>query len=374
MTADAPVAIRPPQRAILKPARPQLRGLTRTELQELWATRFGGPRFRADQVFEWVHGQRVGDPEAMTNLPAADRARLRGEVELRGLEVATVLRARDGTRKLLLRTQDGLAIESVLIPNEGRGFTQCISSMVGCSLTCRFCATASLGFVRSLAAFEIVDQVYRAQDLLRADFVAGTSPWEERVTNLVFMGMGEPLANFVPVRTAIEILSDAGGAGLSGRRMTVSTAGFVPGIERFGREGLGDEVGLAVSLNATTDEVRSSIMPINTRWPIASVLAAVAAVPTPRRRLVTFEYVLLAGVNDGDADAARLPRLLQGLPAQVNVIPFNAHGHAPYRRPAPERVEAFVARVRAAGLAVFVRTPRGDDIAAACGQLAAEDS
>ncbi|MEM6996517.1 MAG: 23S rRNA (adenine(2503)-C(2))-methyltransferase RlmN [Myxococcota bacterium] len=362
------VVIRPPQRGLPKPSRPVLRDLPSEELQRFAQATLGGPRYRATQLFEWLHKHRAERFGAMSSLPAALRERLEAEADVGVLTVELVQRAADGTRKLRLATPDGAVLESVLIPNEGRGLTQCISSMVGCSLSCRFCATASLGFARNLATWEIVDQVYRAQALLADERdEAGYPP---RITNVVFMGMGEPLHNFVQVRRAIAILTDPAGAAIAGRRITVSTAGMVPAIERFAREGLAEEVGLAVSLNATTDAVRDQVMPINTRWNIETLLATVRALPTPKRRRVTFEYVLLAGVNDSDADARRLVSLIEGLPAIVNVIPFNPHDDAPYRRPSKARVDAFVRVARASGLQVQVRTPRGDDIDAACGQLA----
>jgi 23S rRNA (adenine2503-C2)-methyltransferase len=385
---NALVAIRPPQRGLPKGALTQLRGLPRAELGAFVGEQLGGPAFRGDQVFEWIHRHRVDDFERMTNLAKADRVRL-GEVAETGvLAVDVVLRGADGTRKLRLRTADGESLECVLIPNprsrpsgitplrgsdgarSGRGLTLCISSMVGCSLTCRFCATATLGFVRNLAAWEIVDQVYRAQELLAGDAAAAGATYVPRIGNLVLMGMGEPLHNFGQVQRALQVLTDERGAAIAGRRITVSTAGLVPGIERFAREGLAAEVGLAVSLNATTDAVRDQIMPINTRWPIAELLAAVRDLPQPKRRRVTFEYVLLADVNDTDDDARRLAALVGDLHAKVNAIPFNPHEGATYRRPAPERIDRFVELVRRGGVEVHVRTPRGDDIGAACGQLA----
>lgn len=367
------VAIRPPRRGLPRRDVPHLRDMSRTELTDWVAEHLRGPSYRAGQIFEWLHRHRVTDIQAMTNISKSDRERLGEAASVEPLTVSTVLRAADGTRKMRLKTSDGHAIECVLIPNEGRGFTLCISSMVGCSLTCRFCATQTLGFERNLASWEIVDQVYRAQDLLESDAQAAGSDWAPRITNLVLMGMGEPLHNFNQVKRALAILTDEGGAAIAGRRITVSTAGLVPGIERFAREGLADEVGLAISLNATTDEIRSQIMPINTRWNIEELLDAVRGLPQPKRRLVTFEYVLLAGINDSDADAKRLIRLLESLPAQVNAIPFNPHPGAPYRRPDPDRVDQFVRRVRRSGLKVHVRTPRGDDIGAACGQLALDE-
>lgn len=362
------VAIRRPLHGLPRRPRAPLRDLSRAELADWVQRELGGPRFRADQLFRWLHEVRAADFDEMTNLSLADRARLSETAELPALDVGLQQRAKDGTRKLRLSTIDGHAIETVLIPNEGRGLTQCVSSMVGCSLTCRFCATATLGFVRNLATWEIVDQVYRARDLLATEPDEGGHV--PRITNVVFMGMGEPLHNYVQVRRALDILTDPQGPAIAGRRITVSTAGLVPAIERFGREGLGHDVGLAISLNATTDEVRDRIMPINTRWNIATLLAAVRQMPTPRSRLVTFEYVLLAGVNDTPADAARLGALLRGMPAQVNAIPWNAHEGAAFSRPDDARVEAFVSACRRAGLKIHLRRPRGDDIDAACGQLA----
>jgi 23S rRNA (adenine2503-C2)-methyltransferase len=370
---DPLVAIRPPRRGLPRSPHPHLRDFDRSELEAWVADNLGGPSFRARQLFEWLHRHRATDFDAMTNLGRADRAKLAESARVEPLRVDLVQRASDGTRKLRLRTVDDHAIECVLIPNEGRGYTLCVSSMVGCSLTCRFCATATLGFERNLATWEIVDQVYRAQDLLAEQTQAAGATWTPRVTNLVLMGMGEPLHNFNQVRRAISILTDGNGAAMAGRRITVSTAGMVPAIERFAREGLAADVGLAVSLNATTDEVRDAIMPINTRWPIAELLDAVRQIPTPRRRLVTFEYVLLADVNDTPEDARRLAALVGDMDAQINVIPFNPHAAAPFRRPSPEQVARFVAQARAKGLLVHVRTPRGDDIAAACGQLALDE-
>lgn len=364
------VAIRRPRRALRNDGKPHLRGMLPDELAAWAAETIGGPKFRARQMFEWLHQKRVSTFAGMTNLPATDRTKLEEVASIDPLAVDVVLRSSDGTRKLRLRTHDGELIECVLIPNEGRGLTLCISSMIGCSLTCQFCATQTLGFTRNLAGWEIVDQVYRAQDLLASDAAAQQSDYIPRITNLVLMGMGEPLHNFNQVRQAIRLITDEAGAAIAGRRITVSTAGLVPGIERFAREGLAEEVGLAVSLNATTDDVRSQIMPINTRWNIATLLDALRDLPQPKRRRITFEYVLLGEVNDTPADARRLGSLLRGLGGQVNAIPFNPHPAAPYHRPSAENVQRFVAAARRAGLKIHIRTPRGDDIGAACGQLA----
>ena len=366
------VALRPPSRGLPRPERPNLRGFSRAELGEFVARELGGPSFRGAQIFEWLHRHRVDDASAMSNLSAADREKLAAKGGFERLRVDACLTATDGTKKLRLRGAEDVAFESVLIPNPGRGWTQCISSMVGCSLTCAFCATATLGFVRNLATWEIVDQVHQAQDLLAREAEEHGQRWPARITNLVFMGMGEPLHNYGQVVKAIGLLGDPKGAAIAPRRMTVSSSGLVPAIERFAREGLAEHVGLAISLNATTDEVRDRIMPINTRWNIARLLELVRGLPAPKRRQVTFEYVLLAGVNDSDDDARRLVKLVGALDCHVNVIPFNPHVGTELRRPSPERVHAFVVCARAGGLQVHVRTPRGDDIAAACGQLAME--
>jgi 23S rRNA (adenine2503-C2)-methyltransferase len=359
----------------------------------------GAERFRGDQVFRWVHGRGVDDPAAMTDLGRALRERLCTEAGVGSVAVDAVQISRDGTRKLRLRTRDGRLIESVLIPdgdasapdddedederldafNRGaertperrRKLTQCISSQVGCALDCTFCATAQLGFGRNLDAGEIVDQVYRARALLRElpDEDPTRRAGADRVTNLVFMGMGEPLHNLAEVVRAVRILTDPHGMGFSTRRITVSTAGLVPAIARLGEARV--HVNLAISLNATTDEVRDEIMPINRKWNLAALLAAVRAFPLEKRRRVTFEYVLLDGVNDSLADARRLPELLRGIPSKVNLIPWNPHPLAPYRRPSEHAVEAFQDELKARGLAVYVRRSRGVDIDAACGQLAA---
>jgi 23S rRNA (adenine2503-C2)-methyltransferase len=385
-----------------------LRDLTHEETRA-FAGELGVEPYRGDQIFRWVHGRRVAEVAAMTDLGKELRARVADAAEVRALAVDAEQVSRDGTRKLRLRTDDGRMIETVLIPDgdaaapdddldEGEGeaapvpehlehalfpkrpkLTQCVSSQVGCALDCSFCATAKLGFGRQLSAGEIVDQVYRAQDIVAAlgDDDPTRRAGADRVTNLVFMGMGEPLHNYKNVLRALEILTDPTGADFSRRRITVSTAGLVPGIEKLAAETrTALRVNLAVSLNATTDPIRDVLMPINKKWNIARLLEAVRAFPLEKRRRVTFEYVLLDGVNDSDADAERLPKLLRGIPSKVNLIPWNPHelvdGSIPYRRPSDERVRAFQQALKTRGLAVYVRRPRGDDIDAACGQLAAK--
>jgi 23S rRNA (adenine2503-C2)-methyltransferase len=337
------------------------RDFTHDELGD-FVVALGAPRFRGDQVFRRLHARDVASWGDMTDVPRELRERLAGALGLGSLRLAEVQTSRDGTRKLRLEVADGRAIESVLIP-DGDKLTQCISSQVGCALDCSFCATATLGFGRNLTAGEIVEQVLLARRLL-ADVEPG-----RRITNLVYMGMGEPLHNYANVVRSIRILTDPRGIDFSSRRITVSTAGLVPGIDRLGREDV--RPNLAVSLNATTDEVRDVVMPINRKWNIAALLGAIRAFPLERRRRVTFEYVLLAGVNDTPADAARLCALLAGMPCKVNLIPWNPHPLAPYRRPSPDAIDRFQNEVKRLGLPAYLRAPRGDDIDAACGQLAA---
>jgi 23S rRNA (adenine2503-C2)-methyltransferase len=337
-----------------------LRSLTPAELSAR-VVAAGEPAYRGEQLFRWLHGRGVETLDGMTNVPPRLTERLLGEAPFAPLALDTLQEGADGTRKLRFRTGDGRAIESVLIPDEDEErdkLTLCVSSQVGCALDCAFCATATLGFTRHLSAGEIVEQVYRAAK------IAGRRP-----TNLVFMGMGEPMHNFDGVARALALLQHPWGAAFSARRITVSTVGNVPGIEKLGR--LMPAPNLAISLNATTDEVRDRLMPVNKRWPIAELLDAARKFPLSHGRRVTFEYVLLAGVNDSDADADRLPRLLRGIPTKVNIIPWNPFAGPPFQRPSAERIRTFQERLRAGGLPVYIRTPRGDDIDAACGQLAA---
>jgi len=345
-------------------SRVDLRCLTLAQLEQQ-VERWGLPRFRARQIFAWVHGRGVVSTEPMTDLARALRTDLAARVDLSPLSVEQEFCADDGTRKLRLGLADGRQVETVLIP-DGDKLTQCLSTQVGCGLGCRFCATAGMGLLRNLTAGEIVDQVYRAQ--------VGTRP-----SNLVFMGMGEPLNNLDAVLDAIDILCTDIGANFSPRRITVSTAGVVPGINELGRRNA--NVGLAVSLNATTDEVRDELMPVNRRWPLRVLLEALRRYPLPRRRRITFEYVLIAGLNDTAQDARRLVPLLNGIRAKVNLIPYNPVARPnprgageparQLRRPDAAAVEAFAERLRERDLSTFVRQSRGDDIAAACGQLVA---
>jgi 23S rRNA (adenine2503-C2)-methyltransferase len=309
-------------------------------------------------VATWLYRQDATSLDEMTNLPAALRGEIAAEFEVETLVVEATQRSVDGTQKLLLRAFDGARIESVLIPEERR-HTLCVSTQVGCPLTCSFCATGALGFTRNLSAGEIVDQVLQARRRI---------PEGEVLTNLVFMGMGEPLLNLPNVSEAIRILVDPKGLALAPRRITVSTAGVLPQIGPLLSVA---PIHLAVSLHATTDEVRDVLVPLNKRFPLAELMDALRQEPQlNRRRPVFFEYTLMEGVNDSLEDARRMPRLLAGIPAKVNVIPMNPHADAPYRPPSPAVVDRFTAALHEAGLRVTLRRDRGRDIDAACGQLA----
>jgi 23S rRNA (adenine2503-C2)-methyltransferase len=338
------------------------------EALERWCVAQGEQAYRARQVLAWVHRRDVARFEDMTNLPLRLRTRLAESFAVGRLEPSTVANATDGTRKLLFRLPSGAAgrpaaIESVLIPQVERPegardrLTLCISSQAGCGMGCGFCATAAMGLVRNLRPAEIVGQVRAAQAL--------AAP--ERLTNVVLMGMGEPLANYDAVLTAVEILTAEWGYAISPRRITVSTVGLAPEIPRFIAE---TRVNLAVSLHAPTDRQRARLVPVNRRYPLAALLEACRAVPLPRRKRITFEYVMLAGENDSDADARALVRLLHGLAAKVNLIPWNAFPGAAFTPSPPARVLRFQALLRQQGLSTTIRESRGGDIQAACGQLA----
>lgn len=340
--------------------RPDFRALT-LEGAEAAAVRHGWPRYRGEQIWRWVHQHGVRSFEEMTNLGRDTKRTLAEHATLGSLDLAQIQTSADGTRKLRFVTRDGQSIEGVIIP-DGHKTTLCISSQVGCAVDCQFCATAKLGLVRNLDAGEIVDQVYLARRLL-----AQTEP-DRRLTNIVYMGMGEPLHNYDNLIQSLRILTHDKGAKLAQRRVTVSTSGLVPKLERLGRETV--RPNLAVSLNAPNDEIRDSLMPINRKWNIGRLLAALKAYPLEQRRRITFEYVLLANVNDSLHHAAQVARLLRDLRCKLNVIPWNPHPGAPYLRPVPAVIDAFQAECKRLGLPVYLRVPRGDDIDAACGQLA----
>lgn len=343
--------------------RPSLIGLDRAGLEAV-LLQLGEPadkvRLRARQLFHWLYHRGATSFAAMTTLPGPTRERLAAGFSVARPDVVTEQRSADGTWKWLLRFHDGQEVETVFIPEEDRG-ALCVSTQVGCTLTCAFCHTGTMPLVRNLAAPEITAQIMVARDALQE---WPTAREGRLFTNIVVMGMGEPLFNYDNTVAALKLAMDEEGLSLSRRRITVSTSGVVPRIEQLGQE-LG--VGLAISLHAVRDELRDELVPINRKWNIATLLEACRTYPT--RRQITFEYVMLQGVNDSDADARELVRLLEGIPAKVNLIPFNAWPGAPYACSSNNRIRAFAAIVEAAGYASPVRLPRGRDILAACGQL-----
>ena len=324
-------------------------------------------KMRVGQVWQWVYHWGVRDFDRMTNLAKDYRTLLADNFVLEVPEVVTRLISEDGTRKYLVRIAGGHEVEVVYIPETDRG-TLCISSQVGCTLTCSFCHTGTQKLVRNLTAAEIVGQVMLARDDLNEWPVPGAPKEEVRlVSNIVLMGMGEPLYNFENVRDAMKVVMDNEGIALGRRRITLSTSGVVPEIARTATE-IGCQ--LAVSFHATTDEVRDVLVPINKRWNIQTLLSALKEYPNlSNSERITFEYVMLDGVNDTKEDAHRLVKLLEGIPAKVNLIPFNEWPGAPYKRSSGNRIHAFADIIYKAGYATPIRTPRGEDIMAACGQL-----
>jgi 23S rRNA (adenine2503-C2)-methyltransferase len=322
-------------------------------------------KLRAKQIWHWIYNRGVGDFAAMTDIAKAQQPWLSERFSITRPEVVEAQVSTDGTRKWLLRTHDGHDFEMVFIPDADRG-TLCVSSQVGCTLNCRFCHTGTMKLVRNLEPSEIVGQVMLARDALGE---WPSSPDGRMLTNIVMMGMGEPLYNFDNVKQALKIVMDGDGLGLSKRRITLSTSGVVPMMDRCGEE-IG--VNLAVSLHAVTKDVRDEIVPLNRKYGIEELLSACAAYPGANNaRRITFEYVMLKDKNDSDADARELVRLLRHykLPAKVNLIPFNPWPGAPYECSTDERIRAFSNIVFEAGISAPVRTPRGRDIDAACGQL-----
>ena len=346
-------------------------GLTREALKEALITA-GSPekqvKMRLGQLWQWIYEKGVRDFEQMTNLSKDYRAFLAEHFVIAIPEVVSKQVSTDGTRKYLVRIAGGHEVETVYIPESDRG-TLCISSQVGCTLTCSFCHTGTQKLVRNLTAGEIIGQVMLARDDLGEWPAPGRNPATSArlLSNIVLMGMGEPLYNFENVRDAMKIAMDPEGIQLSRRRVTLSTSGVVPEIARTATE-----IGclLAVSFHATTDAVRDKLVPINKRWNIEALLEALRDYPkASNSERITFEYVMLKGINDSDADAHRLVELIKGIPAKVNLIPFNPWPGAPYERSSNNRINAFSEIVYQAGYASPVRKPRGEDIFAACGQL-----
>jgi 23S rRNA (adenine2503-C2)-methyltransferase len=371
----------PATRPVVAPAeKPPLIGLTRAELADAMSAVGVEPRqrnMRAGQLWHWLYVRGASDFDAMANISKDLRSALKGAFSIARPEIVEEQISQDGTRKWLFRfpargAGRPVEVETVYIPEEGRG-TLCVSSQVGCTLTCSFCHTGTQKLVRNLTAEEILAQVMMARDRL-GDFPGADTPMGaivpsegRKVSNIVMMGMGEPLYNFDNVKQALLIATDGDGLSLSRRRVTLSTSGVVPEIYRTGAE---INVMLAISLHAVTDELRDVLVPINKKYPLKDLLEACRAYPgLSNARRITFEYVMLKGVNDSPADARELVRLLKGIPAKINLIPFNKWPGAGYECSSWDTIETFADIVNHAGYASPIRTPRGRDILAACGQL-----
>lgn len=323
---------------------------------EAFLSGLGKERYRAVQIFKWIYQHGVEDFEEMSNLSKQFRASLGELAEIGSFSPMKIEVSTDGTRKYLFVMKDGEAVESVLIP-EAKRLTLCISSQAGCPLDCKFCLTGSTGYRRNLETSEIISQV----TAVNKDIEAG-----QRITNIVFMGMGEPLLNYDNVVRAIGIITAGEGLQVPNRKVTLSTAGLVPQIEALGRD---SGVNLAVSLNATTDEVRDLIMPVNKKYPLAVLLDACRNYPLKHRGRITFEYVMIRGMNDSLEDAKRLAKMLRGIPSKVNLLPFNEHEGSDYKRPYKDSIDKFHRYMHDMGFAAIIRSSRGADISAACGQL-----
>ncbi len=339
-------------------APPNLIGMLPSELEDL-AVELGASRYRGRQLATWIYRKSVYALDAMSDLPRDFRSALSENRTVTLPDVARVTPSQDGSRKLVFRLEDDSRVSAVIMPDDDR-ITLCLSTQVGCGYACAFCLTGTMGLERNLTAGEIVGQLLAANALLAED--------GQRVTHLVFMGMGEPLANFAALVKAVRIFTDAKlGLGYSPRRITVSTVGLVSGIEKLGREDL--KVNLAVSLHASSDDVRSQLMPVNKSWNLSALMEAVRKYPLTHRQRVFFEYVMLDGVNDDVEDARRLARLLRGVKAKVNLIPFNDWEGSTFQRPPLPRILAFQSILLDADITTTVRWSKGEDIGAACGQL-----
>ena len=343
-----------------------LLGMTRAQLESFF-TEIGEKKFRAQQVMKWIHHQGVRDFQEMTNLGKALRDRLTQMAEITPPIIDRQQDSADGTRKWAIKVEGGALVEAVLIP-EGDRATLCVSSQVGCSLDCKFCSTGKQGFQRDLTSAEIIGQVW-----LAIDSYDGWQAGKGRVvTNVVMMGMGEPLLNFDNVVSSMELMCDDLAYGLSKRKVTLSTSGVVPALDQLADL---SDVSLAISLHAPNDTIRDQIVPINKRYPIAKLLSSARAyidAQTDKKRVVTIEYTLLAGVNDQVEHARELAQLLDGYPCKINLIPFNDFPNSGFKRPSGNAVSRFWKVLMEAGFIVTVRTTRGDDIDAACGQLVGE--
>ncbi len=332
-----------------------LKALSQEEVYS-FAAEHGLPKYRAGQLLHWIYERYVVNLQEITEFSKTLRSELARTAVISNLELAARQKSRDGTEKFLFSLEDGQTIESVLIPDKDR-LTLCISSQAGCAMGCSFCLTGDIGLIRNLKAHEIVDQIIAVNRQIAP----------RRITNIVLMGMGEPLANFDEVVEALWRIT--GLMGISKRRITLSTSGLVPKMLELPQKA--PDVNLAVSLNATTDEVRSRIMPINKTYPIRELMNACRRYPLKPRRRITFEYVLIGGVNDTQADAQRLVKLLRGIPCKVNLIPYNPDDQSSMKRPSEETVLAFQKTIADSNITVLIRESKGQDILAACGQLKA---
>ncbi|MBI5599626.1 MAG: 23S rRNA (adenine(2503)-C(2))-methyltransferase RlmN [Deltaproteobacteria bacterium] len=349
-----------------RPDRKNLRDFTLEELKGI-VKGLGQTPYRAGQLYRWLFQKGARSVDEMTDISKEFRSALKeAGYHVGTLDVARTQTSADGTVKLLLALADGVKVESVLIPGEKR-LTLCVSTQAGCALGCRFCLTGMAGAGRNLKPSELIGQVLAASLLVKNGFVKEHT----RITNVVLMGMGEPLLNYDNVVRFLGVLTDPEGMGFSSSRVTVSTAGIVPGIKGLGRD---TKVNLAVSLNATTDEVRTLIMPVNKKYPIKTLLGSLRAYPLPPRRLITIEYVLIKGVNDSTGDAERLVKLLKGVPCKINLIPLNPFSGSEFKRPETSAIGAFQKILFNAGYTALLRESKGNDILAACGQLRGEKS
>lgn len=358
-------------RAASPAAKPNLSGLTRAELAQALidaeVVRPEKARMRATQLWRWIHHYGVTDFAAMSDVAKEMRSSLAEAFTIARPEIVERQVSKDGTRKWLIRTAPGIEVECVYIPDVGRAGALCVSSQVGCTLNCTFCHTGTQALVRNLTAAEIVAQVQVARD----DLAEWPSPKEDRrLSNIVFMGMGEPLYNLDSVAAAIDIISDGEGIAISRRRITVSTSGVVPELGPLGQR---TQAMLAISLHATNDALREKLVPLNKKYPLSELMAGIRAYPgLSNAKRVTFEYVMLKGVNDSPAEAKALVQLLKGIPAKINLIPFNPWPGSDYECSSWSTIEAFAAILNRGGYASPIRTPRGRDILAACGQLKSE--
>jgi 23S rRNA (adenine2503-C2)-methyltransferase len=340
--------------------KPNIKDFNLKEMEGYFAGR-KQPTYRARQIFQWLYQKGAVSFAEMTNLSERLRSELEEEFSISRLAAVRRSTSADGTVKFLFGLVDGQNIESVLIP-EIKRLTLCISTQAGCGFGCKFCATAVLGFKRNLRASEMIDQVVEASRSLTGG---------QRITHVVLMGMGEPLANYQQTVKALEVITDSNwGLGISPRRVTLSTVGLIPQIQKLIAE---TRVNLAISLHAPTEELRGRLMPVNRKYPLQQLMDCCRSLPIPRRKRITFEYVLLRGVNDSPDHARQLCELLNGVRCKVNVIPFNPHPESPFQRPSDSEVERFQKVLSARGIQVNVRRPRGDDIQAACGQLQGDE-